>query len=267
MVASSSAGASSGLPGSSSAGGSSGSAPPAHLVISEVVAQPTPGEFVEIYNPTGTTVDLSNYYLSDNALYHGIAAGQPFNPVLATAGTDFLARFPAGTTLAPDAVLVVATGTGFETTYSRCPDFILAATAFTCTNGTAAAMLSPTNGGIGNTVGLSNNREMLVLFSWDGTAATVKDVDYVTWGASFDAETRADKTAVSGYAADTAAANQTPTLVPGVSQSLTRCTVEGAEPATGGNGLTGHDETGEDLANAFVVETSPSPGVKNGCLP
>ncbi len=231
------------------------------------MAQPTAGEFVEIYNPTGATVDLSNYFLSDNALYHRIASGQPFNPVLATAGTDFLARFPSGTTLAAGAVLVVATGTGFETTYTRCPDFILAATAFTCVNGTAAAMVAPTNGGIGAMVGLSNNREMLVLFAWDGVATTVKDVDYMTWGTTFDGETRADKTSVAGYVADTAAASQTAAAVPGVAQSMERCTVEGTEPASGGNGLTGHDETGEDLASAFVIQASPSPGVKNGCLP
>ncbi len=50
--------------------------------------------------------------------------------------------------------------------------------------------------------GLSDSREMVVLFEWDGVAvanSAVKDVDYVTWGAMFEAGTRVGKTGVSGY--------------------------------------------------------------------
>lgn len=238
-------------------------------MISEVGTQPAGGEFIEIYNPTAAAVDLTNYYLSDNATYYAIAAGTPFNPPLATAGTDFLAQFPAGTMLAPGAAIAIATGAGFETTFNKCPDFILAATALTCTGGTAPAMIAPANGGIGDQAGslLSNSREMVILFAWDGASATVKDVDYVTWGTAFDAETRVDKSSVSGYQADTPAANQKAAAAPTNGASIERCTLETGETTTGGNGITGHDETSEPLDTTFVIQAAPTPGVKNACLP
>jgi hypothetical protein len=253
----------------SSSSGTGGSAPAAdHLLISEVGTQPAGGEFIEIYNPTAASVDLTDYYLSDNALYHGIAAGQPFNPVLATAGTDFLVQFPSGTTLAPGAALVIATNAAFETTFSKCPDFILSATALNCTSGTAKAMVVPTNGAIGASAGLSNAREMLILFRWTAGSTKVDDVDYVTWGDMFDAETRVDKSAVTGYAADTPAASQKPAVAPGAGQSIERCApaAETGEKTTGGNGITGHDETSESLDTTFKLQTKPTPGAKNACL-
>src|SRR6476661_8109766 len=43
--------------------------PGMHLLLSEVCLSPTGSEFIEITNPTGATVDLSTYYLSDNGNY------------------------------------------------------------------------------------------------------------------------------------------------------------------------------------------------------
>ncbi len=249
--------------------GTGGSTPGEHLLISEIGTSPAEGEFIEIYNPTTAAVDLTNYYLSDNATYHRIAAGMPFAPPLATPETDFLAQFPAGTMLPAGGVIVLATVTGFEGKFSKCPDFMLSATPFTCVSGgTAKAMVVPTNGAIGTMVGLSNSREMVVLFSWMPGTTKVQDVDYVTWGDMFDAETRMDKTAVTGYSADTAAASQKFAPAPNVNESIERCgpTAEPAEKATGGNGIMGHDETSESLDVSFKIQAAPSPGVKNACL-
>lgn len=237
-----------------------------HLVISEIGVAPAAGEFIEIYNAGSAAVDLGSYFLSDNATYFQIAAGTPWNPPLATPGTDFLAQFPVGATLAPGAAISIATSPTFEAQFSKCPDYILSTTPLTCTNGVAKAMLAPTNGGIGASVGLSNDREMVVLFQWTG-GPTVKDVDYVTWGTVFDAETRADKTAASGYQPDTAPASQKAAIPPGVLQSIERCSaIETGEKTSGGNGLLGHDETSEALDQTFKVQTTPTPGAKNGCL-
>ena len=88
------------------------SSPVQHLLISEVLYNPhgpDDAEFVEIFNPAGTAVDLANVSLSD-----------------ATARTDFedLRRFPAGTVLQPESVLVVATtATGFFAEFGFNPDF------------------------------------------------------------------------------------------------------------------------------------------------
>jgi hypothetical protein len=262
------AGGSTGGGGSGATGGQAPNgctAGPDHVVISEVVTAPAGGEFVEIWNRGTTAVALDSYYLSDNATYYGIANGQPFAPTLATAQTDFLARFPAGATLAPGAVLVVQAASGdFSATYPGvCPSYVLSAAAVACGSGTVPPMATPTNGAIGTGIGtlLSNEREMLVLFCWDGTSSTVRDVDYVTWGTVFDAETRSDKSAVTGYQADTAAASQTPALAPAPTQSIARCTANEPDEATsGGNGISGHNETSENLGAAFTIDCTPTPG-------
>lgn len=254
-----------------SSSSSGGGTPADHLLISEVGVQPVGGEFVEIYNAGTTSVDLGNYYLSDNSGYHRIATGMPWDPVTSNPGTDFLAQFPAGTTLAPGATIVIAVSdpATFEMHYTKCPDFVLSTTAYTCTStsGTAKAMVAPTNGEIGDKAGLSNDREMVVLFTWDGSSPTVKDVDYVTWGTTYDDATRADKTGVTGYQADTPRANQKPAAAPALFNSIERCTLETGEALSGGNGLTGHDETSEPLDTTFVVQAAPTPGTKNACLP
>ena len=241
-----------------------------HLLISEIGAAPAGGEFIELYNPTSADVDLTAYYLSDNSGYPTIAEGKPWNPVTNNPGTDFLAQFPAGTKIAPGAVLVVATtGAAFETQFTKCPDFVLAAADFACKNGVAKAMLSPTNGGIGATAGLSNDREMVMLFRWAGAVNTpVDDVDYVTWGVMFEDATRVDKTGIAGYAPDTARASQKGAPIPVPNESIERCgpMLEKGEKSAGGNGITGHDETSEPMDTNFVLQAKPTPGVKNTCL-
>ena len=278
---SSGTGSSGGSSGTGSSGGSSGSVNDGgtdsggeggvatnHVVISEVGVAPPGGEFIELWNPTSQAVDLSQYYLSDNAIYHGIAADAGFLPDAATPGTDFLVRFPSGTMLAAGATIVIAPGAAlYQTQFTKCPNFVLKAADVTCTNGTATAMIVPTNGAVGGNVGLSNDREMVVLFKWDGATATVKDVDYVTWGTAFDIETRIDKTGIAGYAADTKADAQTPAVAPGNNQSIERCSKsEQGEKATTGNGVGGHDETSEPFSTTFKLQMTPTPGVKNTCL-
>jgi hypothetical protein len=258
---------------SSSSGSGGGMGAADHVVISEVAIAPGTAEFIELYNPTASAVDLSQYFLSDNAVYHKIAAGQPWAP-METPGTDFLVQFPAGTSIAPGAVIVIAANKLFTAEYpnAKCPEFILDTVPLVCANGTAQPMVVPANGGLDPTkqgMLISDTREMVILFQWDGAAAIVKDVDYVTWGATFDAgATRVDKTGVAGYVADTAAAMQKPAAAPaGGVKSIERCSLEGGETLAGGNGLTGHDETSEPMDTNFVGQSTPTPGVKNACLP
>ena len=253
---------------SSGTGGSMGT-PGDHLLIAELGVSPAGGEFIEIQNPTASAIELDRYFLSDNSAYYGIAAGQAWNPVTSNPGTDFLAQFPAGAVLAAGAQIVIATDATFETVYSKCPDYILGEMPLTCLNGTAKAMVAPANGGIGDKKGalLSNDREMVVLFRWDGVTAQVEDVDYLTWGAMFEDATRADKTAVAGYAPDTARASQKGAVAPMAAQSIERCGApEPGEKTSGGNGITGHDETSEDLGASFKAQAKPTPGATNSCL-
>lgn len=270
--------AGSGGGGAGDAGTDGGGSPADHLVISEIGIEPGAAEFIELYNPTGAEVDLSNYYLADNSAYHKLTSG-PWNPQ-GTAGTDFLVRFPAGAKLAAGAVLVVvpenATGNPtFEATFGKCPTYTLNAkgAALSCASKSVPAMTIPANGSVGDKAGtlLTNDREMVVLFRWDGAATKVEDVDYVTWGTNFDDNTRIDKSGVAGYKPDTARTAQKPANPGmagdgGASLAIERCALDKSEKLSGGNGVTGHDETSEDLGSSFKSTAAPSPGTKNTCL-
>lgn len=86
--------------------------PASRVLISEVLYD-SPGvdtaEFIELVNPTGSTIDISGYAIGD--------AVDPAN-------FEDLRRFPAGTLLPPHAPLVVATtATGFFAQFNQNPDF------------------------------------------------------------------------------------------------------------------------------------------------
>jgi hypothetical protein len=265
-----SGGAGGGGGGSGTGGGNEG-VPADHLLISEVAVSSGASEFVEIWNPTNAEVDLTDYYLSDNSTYFGIADGQAWLPA-GTAGLDFLVRFPAGQKLAPGGYLVLATDEGFEAEYMKCADLALTSTPVACGGGSLPTMLAPENGALGGSPGvlLTNDGEMLVLFTWDGTVGhPLKDVDYVIWGTNAGSSERADKTNLPGYSADTARDDQRPAASPSDDQSIARCAeaLEPGETLQGGNGITGHNETSEWLDQSFQIAVTRTPGAQNACLP
>jgi hypothetical protein len=84
-----------------------------HLLLTEFAVTPTDGEFIEIYNPTGDFIDLSEYYVSDFVLasvpsqnywriVNGTLVPDPAFP------NDFLAKFPDGSTIAPGQTIVIS---------------------------------------------------------------------------------------------------------------------------------------------------------------
>ena len=237
-----------------------------HLLINEIVVAPEVGEMIEIHNPTGADVSLANYYLSDNSTYVALASGGAWSPITNNPGTDFLARFPANAVIPAGGYRVIATDAGYENTWGGCPDFFLGTAPLPCGANEVPALLATEMGSVTDMSNLSNSREMLVLFTWSGdTNDLLQDVDYVTWGDTFEDGTRADKTAVAGYKPDTAPAMQKGAAAPMAVQSIERCAGETNEKQTGGNGITGHDETSEDLSMSFKVTVAPTPGGKNGC--
>jgi hypothetical protein len=265
---STSAGSTSSSGGGGDGGGGTGGGPVAgaHLLINEIGAEPTTAEFVEILNPGDEAVSLGDVYLSDNAGYWTVTSGTW--DVEQTPGTDWIAQFPAGTSIGPGETIVIAGKQDFVTTFGTCPDYSWGA-PITCGGDEAVMMEEPVAGGRPSiepgTGHLSDNREMIVLFRWSGDAADpVEDIDYVTWGVEFDDASRADKTGEVGYAPDTARASQRP--APSGSQDVTisRCGPEAGETESGGNGSTGHDETSENLAQSFVL-TTKTPGTANAC--
>lgn len=230
-----------------------------HLLISEVAVAPDTSEFVEVHNPTSQHAPLDRYYLSDNATYHRLARNEDFQPDSVT--SDFLVRFPDGATLGPGQTAVVQLGTDVFQSFGACPDF--AVTDVECDQTAVATMTVPERGHLG-TAGslLGNANEMVVLFRIDSETGVVDDVDYLSWGETFDDTSRIDKTGVAGYHLDTARGDQRASVSPDAHESVRRCSdAEADELQQGGNGLLGHDETSEDMSSAFVLTTGPNPGV------
>jgi hypothetical protein len=265
-----------------------GTAPRAqHLLITEVSVSPTPGEYVEIFNPTSASVDLSNVYLY-NASFAATDGGpgchyylQPTGGACGDAFGDFNLRFPAGAAIAPNELQVVAlTGTGAYCATYGCTNATFKPTyevpAPTGDDPLVANMRGvwdlnagnfPDGGFVGGFGFLTNASEEVVLYSWDGVSSVVRDLDYVIWGTSFSVRT--DKTGVPGYSADTLVSAQLPvTAASSNLQSIQRlCLNEGTEARTLGNGLTGHNETSENLANDFLIRDKTPKAQAPGATP
>ncbi len=234
-----------------------------HLLITEFVVQPTAGEFVEIYNPTSNAIDLSDYYITDatyaggNAYYYNIVTGS--NAGGGDFG-DFNARFPDGASIAPGEFQTLAMdGSGFKTTYSQAPTYELYDT-----DSSIPDMREALPGSINGQGGLTNNGEVLIMYYWDGSSNLVQDIDYVVWGDKAEA---VDKTGVtingSTYKPDTPISQQVSVSSAephAIGESSQRTSLdENGEVLSGGNGITGDNETSEDLAVSFQAGT-PNPG-------
>jgi predicted extracellular nuclease len=247
--------------------------PPPDVLLSEIVVTPTAGEFVEIHNPTAGAIDLSDVYLTDatfaggGTFYYNIVTG-------ANAGgggfSDFHARFPDGATIAPGEYQTVSLSGSddFFATYGFDPTYEL------YEDGAGADairdMREALPGSINGQGGLSNSGEVVILYTWDGASDLVQDIDYALWG---DAAEAVDKTGVSvdgpdagaiasTYLADTAIALQD--VISGSSHaggdSFQRVDfAEGVETQIGGNGVTGSDETSEDLSVTWLLSAA-TPG-------
>ncbi len=132
-----------------------------HLLLTEAVVSPTTDEFIEIYNPTGEPVDLTNYYLSDDedyALYAGTFGNGPAPNIISF---DFIAQFPAGEMINAGQVVVIAfDGAEFDTTFGFKADYEI--------NGTDPSTPDMLQSDVGASAGLTNLGENACLFYWDG---------------------------------------------------------------------------------------------------
>ena len=117
---------------------------------------------------------------------------------------------------------------------------------------------------------LTNDGEVAILYQWDQASDLVVDLDYVLWG---DKAESVDKTGISidgpdvnvsdsAFEPDTPQATQdviaTSAHAAGAGWGRVDLT-EGTENDASGNGVTGHDETSENLSATFDERTA-SPG-------
>lgn len=230
---------------------------PTSLLLSEVMLGPAGGEFIEIVNPTPASVDLSTYYLADRGDYFQLPEGG-----LASVSSDFIAQFPAGSSIAAGAVVTVSVGTAasFNTVTNHTPTYSVA-------DGTMRKTL------VGASASLTDAGEIVVLFQWDGTSPLVKDVDILLAGAPTAGNSFVNKSQVteggSTYAVDVnSLPTQSPAPAPGTSTK--RILLEaGHENQNGnGNGITGDDETSEVTSVTWDsgTFTGPTPGIVPAAL-
>lgn len=229
----------------------------AKLQITEVVLQPSAGEFIEIANPGDVAVALDRYYVADTQKYPLLAAGN-----LTVESTDFIVGFPAGASIAPKQVITIAldSAANFQTTYGRAPTYSLA----------SGQLRSVAQNG---TPGLTNAGEMVALLYWDGASDLVKDVDLVNVGVPSSSNLAPNKTGLSvdgpdadalktAYATDGMTLGH-PATAPAANQSMKRLRVDAAHQQTAAvcNGLAGSDETTEALSQTWsTAYAAPNPG-------
>lgn len=250
-----------------------------HLLISEIVPLPTNAEYIEIFNPTAQTVDLTNYYLTDQSdstltnTYYQLPSGKFDSGNTA----DFIVRFPMNAQIKPGETITIAIdGADFQATYGT-------PATYSCRNaaGSSIDMFIPTAGGnwsmgpIAPFASLFDTGESVVLFHWDNDTDLVQDVDYVFYGNAASVGSYNllwDKTgaAVDGPDNDTTPSQYLPET-PVAQQSAAPVATapnngiqrvdfsEGTETPNSGNGITGNDETSENFAQTFTTGT-PTPG-------
>jgi len=277
-----------------------------HLLISEVCIDgggSPDDEYIEIHNPTNAAIDLSQVYLTDGTLstssrfYWKIAQAANKADSYSRDPSDFIVRFPSGTSLAANGYLVIGvadfqpggtSGTGggnvtFFDAFGRDPDFEIrkgsdgdSIPEMVDLKSDAALNFDSIGSSIAANTGLTNGDEVVILFQWDGQTNLVQDLDYLIYGPTNTGSgiEAVSKTGVvvngDAYKADTGLAQQDELLTPRnrvLVNGTTPFTLqrkdryEGNEASTNGNGLTGHDETNEDLTNTFGQYDMPgSPG-------
>ena len=246
-----------------------------HLLITEFVVTPTEEEFIEIYNPTSSTIDLSNYYLTDATnvnggnYYYNIVTGDNYG---GGSGYDFHARFPEVASIVPGEYQTIALNgdSAFFAIYGTYPTYEIAEDGASGTD--VPDMREAVPGSVqGLTSGLTNGDEVIILYYWDGISDLVLDVDYVVYDNAGEVPDEAvDKTGIkidgpdadtdsSTYLNDTPIPNQDLVSSPANGSSAQRMDfTEGNEIKIAGNGITGDDETSENLSLTWVI-AGPTP--------
>lgn len=249
----------------------------AHLLVTEVGYDPVDetsptAEFVEILNPDASSVSLADVWLAgDEDAYPYLVNG----PVASITLNNFLYRFPAAT-LGPGEVAVVC-----QDSDAFLAEHIAGGLAGFLAQPGTPKLFEVTQDGAGDgvpdmipwgsnpsgTLSMANNGECVGLVTWDGTGDRVADLDWVCWltttfipdkdvdyplgidGPDADHES-------SWFFEDRASGAPAPDAPQG--SAIHRTAVnEPGEIASGGNGVTGHDETSENWSGWIVADESP----------
>ena len=233
-----------------------------HLIFNRITIIPDNAEFVSIYNPTEQTINLSDYYITDNPSsidYYNLPEDTNSGAIDNWSVTPFhfIARFPSGVTIEPSESLILSFHTDeiFNSYYGYYPDLSLfedmldlnESGTISCDADACPALNL-----------IDDSQEALLLFYWDQQSNIVKDVDYFIWGGDNNA---IDKTGIGEYSSDTPLENQEYQSSHEEGYTFIRTDLsEGSETSASGNGITGDDETSENLNSTWMVLEAPELG-------
>ncbi|MBT7376935.1 MAG: hypothetical protein HN820_02130 [Candidatus Marinimicrobia bacterium] len=216
-----------------------------HLVFSRITIKPDNGELISIKNPTSVSISLNNYYISDSPNYYKIQSENDLSPGHSI--SDFLVKFPESASISAGDSILISIQSNYQSYYGDdfVVDFTLRDDLIETESGSA---------GLSSIGRLDDAQECLILFYWDGNESSpVKDVDYFLWGGSSQA---VNKTSVLGYSSDTEIASQIYLPPHETNYTFSRQSFNEEESANG-NGITGHDETSENLNSTWSSEAAP----------
>ena len=226
-----------------------------HLLLTRVVTQggpalsPNAAESFSIYNPTDSQINLSNYYVCDDADYYKMQTDGDM--ASSSIASGFTARFPAINIESGDTLNIVL-NENYTEFYeeSFIPDIIMFGAEIN-------SMIETENGSFGFADSkLNESSELLILFYWDGNSESlIQDVDYFVWSSLGGISEVVDKTGIGDYLDDTTLNSQlyfeksTDNYY-----AYSRIGIEEVdEIETGGNGIIGHDETSENFRESWEI--------------
>lgn len=227
-----------------------------HLIFSKICIAPNSAQMVQIYNPTSSDINLNesgvgSYYLTDGTsssgekYYYNITSGINY---WSEATSDFFIEFPENTIIQAGAYLTISMHDDlvYNEYYDINPDLSLYS---------IYDEFYPDSDNFYNfdAISVLASEESLILFYWDGSSSTVKDVDYFLWGGNSFA---IDKTNISEYLPDTSLELQVFMPESDENYSYSRVSNTENDEIIGGNGITGHNETSENLLMSWeIIET------------
>ncbi|MBI45619.1 MAG: hypothetical protein CMG66_05605 [Candidatus Marinimicrobia bacterium] len=248
-----------------------------HIIFNKIVTSPDQAELVSIYNPTNSSIDLSDYYLSDaeyeysidqniiqSSHYYNLPSESNF---WSGFSGDFIVRFPLNTIIDSNETIIIALKDQ-ESFHNYYGDYYSEFTVLYLQSDMLDAI--DTENTIGASANLDDSYEPLILFKWDGNSnSLIQDVDYFYWGIAIEQQVGpmtysygVNKTGVSNYEDDTSFEIQESNIL-GAHQTgeayVRKSNIENGEsnPIDDlgflGNGITGHDETSEVFKESWEI--------------
>ena len=232
-----------------------------HLLLSTIVIAPDSAEMVILKNPTDSEINLNNYYLTDattsNQHYYNFVSGENY---WSENAFDFFVKFPNIILSSGDSLVIsMSTSDIFYNYYGFNCDISLADSE-TLFEGDIGILIQ-----INGMNAFEDTRETLILFHWDGNSSVVEDIDYFLWSESdynfLDPSAHQlaiDKSLIDGYFPDTPVEQQVYKMKHEPNYAFVRTNLEEVDEVTsGGNGLTGHNETSENMIESWEILFNP----------